>query len=76
MDSTFSHIFLPKHAIASEEEVGELLEKFRITKERLPIMKSDDAAAKALGAKAGDVVKIIRAGEGGKDELYFRLVID
>ncbi|MFH1750108.1 MAG: DNA-directed RNA polymerase subunit RpoH/Rpb5 C-terminal domain-containing protein [Candidatus Micrarchaeota archaeon] len=76
MDPNFTHIFLPKHTIATEEEVQELLLKFKITKENLPIIKADDAVAKSLQAKAGDVVKIVRILDGGKEELYFRLVVD
>lgn len=76
MDPNFSHIFLPKQTIATDEEVQEVLVKFKITKENLPLMKADDAQAKSLGAKAGDVVKVIRILEGGKEEQYFRLVVD
>ncbi len=54
-----------------------MLQKYEITKENLPIMSSDDPVAKALQAKAGDVVKIVRFSEQlNKDELYFRLVVD
>ncbi|HLC48715.1 MAG TPA: DNA-directed RNA polymerase subunit RpoH/Rpb5 C-terminal domain-containing protein [Candidatus Norongarragalinales archaeon] len=76
MDPNFSHVFLPKHTIATEEEVQEVLEKFKITKENLPLLKSEDPSAKGLGAKAGDVVKIVRPLEGGKEEFYYRQVID
>jgi DNA-directed RNA polymerase subunit H len=77
MDPNFSHIFLPVQTIATDEEVKEALEKYKITKENLPIIKSDDPAAKTLQAKAGDVIKVIRTFQtGGKEELYYRLVID
>lgn len=77
MDPNFSHIFLPKQTIASEDEVQEVLEKFKITKEKFPLMKSDDPQAKILQAKAGDVVKSIRLSEiTGKETAYYRLVID
>ncbi|MEK6954649.1 MAG: DNA-directed RNA polymerase subunit H [Candidatus Micrarchaeota archaeon] len=76
MDTNFSHVFLPKQTIATEEEVQEVLEKYKITKENLPLIKSDDPSAKALSAKAGDVLKIERTYGESKEELYYRLVID
>ncbi len=54
-----------------------MLGKYKITKERLPVIRSDDPSAKALQAKAGDVVKIIRNSQiTNREELYYRLVID
>jgi len=76
MDPNFSHIFLPKHTIASEEEVDEVLKKYSITKENLPILKSDDPSAKALNAKAGDIIRIVRHHSDGKEALYWRVVVD
>ncbi|MFH1443117.1 MAG: DNA-directed RNA polymerase subunit H [Candidatus Micrarchaeota archaeon] len=76
MDPNFSHSFLPKHTIASEDEVDEVLKKYSITKENLPILKSDDPAAKAMNAKAGDVIRIVRILSDGKEALYWRVVVD
>ncbi|MBI5224570.1 DNA-directed RNA polymerase subunit H [Candidatus Micrarchaeota archaeon] len=72
MDTNFSHIFLPKHSIASEEEITQMLLKFKITKENLPLILSEDPVAKQLGAKIGDVIRIQR----GEKDIYYRIVID
>jgi len=74
---TISHIYVPKHFILSEEEVEEYEKQFNFSKEKLPIVKSSDVIVKSLGAKAGDVLKIMRMSPiTKKEELFFRLVVE
>jgi DNA-directed RNA polymerase subunit H len=66
---------VPQHHIMSEEEVAGLLSRYTITSEQLPKMYHDDPAAKAIEAKPGDVIRIIRTSQtAGRAESY-RLVI-
>ncbi len=60
--------------IISESEKKSLLKKYNIPEHNLPKIKASDPAAKRLGAKAGDVVKIEREDPTAKYS-YFRLVI-
>ena len=52
------HIFVPKHRIMTKEEINELLEKYKTTVNNLPKILREDAMAKFIGAKPGDVVHI------------------
>ena len=54
------HKFVPKHVLLTKEECQSLLEKFRIDLNDLPQMFEKDPVAIAIGAKEGDIVKIIR----------------
>jgi DNA-directed RNA polymerase subunit H len=78
MSTTFNvldHVMVPDHQIMSEEEVALLLSTYTITQDQLPKMYHDDPAVKSIGAKIGDVIKIIRKSQtAGKAESY-RLVV-
>jgi len=66
---------VPEHQIMSEEEIMQLLSTYRITPEQLPKIYHDDPAAKAIKAKPGDILKIIRTSQtAGRSESY-RLVV-
>lgn len=54
------HELVPKHYILTKEESQNLLEKYQITLNDLPQMSEKDPVAIAIGAKDGDIVKIVR----------------
>ena len=68
------HELVPQHAILSEEEKKELLEKLKITQGQLPKILTTDSVVKAIGAKEGDVVKIMRKSITAGKHTYYRLV--
>jgi len=54
------HKFVPRHLLLTKEESLELLEKYQIEVTDLPQMFEKDPVAIAIGAKEGDIVRIIR----------------
>jgi len=73
----FEHALVPKHEILEEEEKQKLLTQYRVQPYQLPQISSSDPAAKAIGAKPGDILRIIRdksptAGE----HIAYRYVIE
>jgi len=54
------HAMVPDHQIMTEEELTGLLSLYNITSEQLPRIYHDDPAVKTIGAKPGDVIRIIR----------------
>lgn len=54
------HELVPKHQLLTKEESQKLLEKYKISVIDLPQMSEKDPVAIAVGAKEGDIVKIIR----------------
>jgi len=73
--NVLEHVMVPDHKIMDDEEVRDLLSTYKITHEQLPKIFHDDPAAKAVEAKPGDVIRIIRTSHtAGRAESY-RLVI-
>ena len=54
------HELVPKHYLLTKEQSQKLLEHFKITINDLPQMFEKDPVAIAIGAKEGDIVKIVR----------------
>ncbi len=69
------HKLVPHHEILKEEEVEKLLKVYNIKKENLPRMLTTDPVAKAIGAKEGDVVKIVRESPTAGTSVAYRLVV-
>ncbi len=72
----FGHELVPSHVIADEEEVRLVLDHYGIEKSQLPRIYRDDPAAKVLGAKAGQVVRIQRDSDTAGQTYYYRLTVE
>lgn len=71
----FTHNLVPEHVICPDDELKELLHKFNIQRRQLPKILISDPAVKAIGAKAGQVVKIYRNSEVSGETVAYRLVV-
>jgi DNA-directed RNA polymerase subunit H len=69
------HVLVPKHEILPKSEVDKLLERYKIQLHQLPLIKSSDPAAQAIGAKPGDVLKITRKSQTAGVAVVYRYVI-
>ena len=73
--NVLDHVMVPDHQIMTEDELAGLLSLYKITSEQLPRIYHDDPAVKTIGAKPGEVIRIIRTSHtAGRAESY-RLVI-
>jgi len=73
--NVLAHTMVPDHQIMTEEEAAGLLSQYSISNEQLPKMYHDDPAVKTIGAKPGEVIRIIRNSHtAGRAESY-RLVV-
>ena len=54
------HELVPKHYLLTKEESQNLLENYQINISDLPQMFEKDPVSVAIGAKEGDIVKIVR----------------
>jgi len=67
------HRYVPKHRILTDEEVTKMLEEFKIkNKEKIPKIDSQDAMAKWIGARPGDVIECIGLCETSGDNIRYR----
>ena len=54
------HEMVPDHVLLTPEEGVEVLKGFNIVAPQLPKIHINDPAAKEIGAKVGDIIKIVR----------------
>ena len=69
-----AHILNPKMDILPENEKEKVLKKFSVNEDQLPVMRHNDPAAVALGAKPGDLIRVNRKEETGEYTSY-RIVV-
>ena len=69
------HELVPEHVILDEKERKELFDKLKMTAVNLPKIVAADPAAKAIGAKEGDVLKIVRKSPTAGISIYYRVVV-
>jgi DNA-directed RNA polymerase subunit H (RpoH/RPB5) len=72
----FHHEFVPKHEILTSEEREKILAKYRVKPYQLPRINASDPAAKAIGARPGDMVKIIRESPTAGRYVAYRYVVE
>jgi len=70
------HKLVPPHTIISEKERDELFEKYKITPDQLPKILNTDPVAFSIGAKSGQIIKIVRKSQTAKEAVAYRLVVE
>jgi len=70
------HQLVPEHVILSEEEAKKVLEDMKVHAEQLPRIRSDDPVVKAIGAREGDILKIVRESPTAGKFVTYRIVQD
>jgi DNA-directed RNA polymerase subunit H len=70
-----NHELVPEHIILKENEIKEVLEKFKIGPQNLPKILLSDPAVKAINAKEGDIIKIVRKSKTAGTSIYYRVVV-
>ena len=75
-ESILEHELVPKHEILQKEEADAILKSLGITPENLPkIILDSDPVAKAIGAKRGNILKILRNSPTAGETVYYRVVV-
>lgn len=70
------HQLVPKHTILSEKEKKEVLEKYGVDETQLPKILNTDPVVVAIGAKPGQLLKIIRKSPTAKESIVYRIVVE
>ena len=71
-----SHDLVPLHTILSEKEKGELLKKYNVEPNQLPKILNTDPVSIFIGAKPGQILKIIRNSHTAKESIAYRFVVE
>lgn len=70
------HDLVPDHIIITEKEKAQLLQQYKIEANQLPKILDEDPVIRSIGAKPGQVVKIIRKSDTAKTATAYRFVIE
>ena len=70
------HSLIPKHVKLSEKEKESVLKQYNITLNELPKILKSDSAVQKLGAKPGDIIKVIRKSPTAGEAIFYRGVIN
>ncbi len=73
--NVLNHVLVPQHIVLSREDAIKILKKMGIKKKELPWILASDPAARAVGAKPGDVIMIIRESPTAGKSITFRYVM-
>ncbi len=71
----FDHDLVPHHNKLSNKEIRSFLINYQIEKHQIPKILETDPAVKAIQAKPGDVLRIVRNPVMGEQGAYYRVVI-
>lgn len=72
----FEHALVPLHEILTEKERNQLLAQYKVKPYQMPQIGSTDPAVKAIGAKPGDVLRIIRKSSTAGEHVAYRYVVE
>lgn len=73
--NVLEHELVPRHILLDKEEAARILRRMGFSKLQLPWLLASDPAAKAIGAKPGDVVMVVRKSPTAGISVAFRLVV-
>ncbi|MDH5754703.1 MAG: DNA-directed RNA polymerase subunit H, partial [Candidatus Bathyarchaeota archaeon] len=70
----FEHELVPKHEILTSKEREQLLTQYKVQPYQLPQIKASDPAVKIIGAKPGDILRVIRKSSTAGEHIAYRYV--
>ena len=69
------HELAPEYTVLKDDERKQLLDKLKIRSEQLPKVLTNDPVVKAIQAKEGNVIKIVRKSQTAGESIYYRVVV-
>jgi len=72
----FENKSVPKHEILTEEEKQQLLAEYKVHPYQLPQIDYSDPAVKVIGAKPGDILRVIRKSSTAGEHTAYRYVVE
>ena len=76
LENITKHILVPEHVILSDKDKQSLIESLNIELNQLPKILDSDPVCISIGAKSGNVLKIIRKSHTAKESIAYRLVVE
>jgi len=73
--NVLKHELVPKHEIVPIEEAIRILRELGVKPEQLPWIRASDPVARAIGARPGDIIRVIRRSETAGEIVVYRYVV-
>ena len=70
------HDLVPRHELLSDEEARAVLEKYGTSPDQLPKIFANDAVARAVRAKPGQIIRIKRKSPTAGEHVAYRYVVE
>jgi DNA-directed RNA polymerase subunit H len=70
------HDLVPRHEVLTPEEREETLARYGATPDQFPKIFANDAVARAVRAKAGDIIRIRRKSPTAGEHVAYRYVVE
>jgi len=70
------HKLVPEHVLLSDTESKDVLKKYNVNQNNLTKILVTDPCARMLGAKPGQIVKIIRRSQTAGSFTSYRVVVE
>jgi DNA-directed RNA polymerase subunit H len=70
------HELVPHHEILSDQEKEKVMKDFNTAPDQLPKIIDNDPVALSIGAKPGQIIKIIRKSHTAKESIAYRFVVE
>jgi len=73
--NVLKHELVPKHEVLSPEEALIALKELGVEPDKLPWIRASDPVARAIKARPGDIVRIIRKSPTAGETIAYRYVV-
>ena len=70
------HVLVPKQVLLSRTEADKILKEYNVTIREMPKVLKNDPSISDLGAKSGDIVKVVRKSKTAGEAMFYRGVIN
>lgn len=70
-----THELMPKASVVPKDEARELLRRLNAAPWQLPWIRSTDPLVRSLGAKPGNIIKIVRKSPTAGEIVIYRFVV-
>jgi DNA-directed RNA polymerase subunit H len=76
LEDITKHKLVPEHTILSDKEKKDLIKSYQIELNQFPKILDVDPVCLQIGAKPGQILKIIRKSHTAKEAISYRLVVE
>ena len=76
LEDITKHELVPEHIILSEKEKKDIMKSYQIELNQFPKILDTDPVSLRIGAKPGQILKIIRKSHTAKEAVSYRLVVE